>query len=116
MLRRRISAWAIVAALVLPVLLGCLMPDAADAHTMPCCAESSCPSDHQQICFTSSAPSSGSPSTPELRAALAAPSPIADAVQPIAQDRAQHLAWADTNDARLHSPPDLYTVHLALLI
>ena len=108
---------AIVAGLMLPAVLGCLMPSAAQTQTMECCAQSACARGHQkQTCFSTTAPPGSSQSAPELRASLMAPSVATGVAAPSEARNAAAFGSVGAEDAPQHSPPDLYTIHLALLI
>jgi hypothetical protein len=117
MLGRRISAVAIVAGLMLPAVVGCLVPNAAQAQTMQCCAQLACARGHQeQACFSTTAPTGSSQSTPELRTSLMAPAFAASvSLLPVVSDAAA-FGSPGVAEAPQHSPPELYTLHLALLI
>lgn len=117
MFRRRISALAIVAGLMLPAVVGCLAPNAAQAQTMECCAQLECAQGHQgRVCFSTTSPAGGSQATPELRASLGAPSLDAISSLPVSTLHQADLGSSGASAAPQHSPLDLYTVHLALLI
>jgi hypothetical protein len=108
---------AIVVGLMLPAVIGCLAPAATQAQTMTCCAQLSCAQGHQkQACFSTTAPTGSSQSTPELRASLIAPLLTADVSAPLQAQDAAAFGAAHAADAPQHSPPELYTLHLALLI
>jgi hypothetical protein len=117
MLGRRISVLAIVAGLLLPAVVGCLAPSAAEAQTMQCCAQLTCAHGHEMpTCFSATAPTGSSQSTPERGASLVTPSFAAGMpLAPGAPDAAA-LGSASVVQAPQHSPPKLYTLHLALLI
>jgi len=108
---------AIVAGLMLPAVVGCLMPSAARAQTMECCAQSACARSHQkQTCFSTTAPTGNLQSNPELRVSVMAPSVSTDACVPSQARKAAAFAEAAVASVPKHSPPELYTLHLALLI
>jgi hypothetical protein len=117
MLRRRISSAAIVVGLMLPAVVGCLVTSATQAQAAECCAQVNCARGQQkQTCFSTTAPTGSSQSTPELRISLMAPA-IATGMSlpPTARDAAA-FSSAGIADAPQHSPPELYTLHLALLL
>lgn len=115
MLGRRIFVATVVAGLMLPAVMGCLMPAAAQAQTMECCAQLTCARGHQkQACFSDTAPTGSSQATPELRASLAAPA-LAPNLAAETQEAAAYGSAALAGAAQ-HSPPELYTLHSALLI
>lgn len=118
MFGRGIFALAIAGALLLPAVSDCLLSAAAmDTQTMRCCAQLDCAPGHlKQTCFSTTPPADGSRTAPEGRTSLAAPSVAAD-LQPPAEELIV-LAFSPTGvaDAPQHSPPELYTLHLALLI
>ena len=116
MLRQRIFVLTIAAALILPTVANCLAPAVLDAQTMKCCAELDCPAGHQQACYSTTSPTGGSQSTPELIVALAGPAAVDHAAALPALVPAENVDCEYSSDARLHSPPDLYTVHNSLLI
>lgn len=117
MFTRRIFVVAIAGALLLPAISDCLTLAAADAHTMQCCAQSSCAPGHQkQTCFSTTAPLQGSRTAPEARTSLTAPSLTADLHAPAENQIVAAFSAAGVAEAPQHSPPELYTLHLALLI
>jgi hypothetical protein len=114
---RRISVWAILAGLLLPAVVGCLLPSAAQAQAMDCCAQVTCAQGHsKQACFSTTAPTNGSQSAPEVRTSLVVPAPAGADVSPVATQNP--VAWSSIGmaDAPPHSPPELYTLYLSLLI
>jgi hypothetical protein len=114
---RRISVAAVVAALLLPAVAGCLMPAAAQAQTMDCCAKLNCARGHEKrTCFSTTAPTSSSQSAPESRTSLSAPLLTVTDVPHMLASSSQTFGSILRADAPQHSPPDLYTLHLALLI
>jgi hypothetical protein len=116
MLRIRICAVAIMAVLILPAVTGCLLSSAAQAQAMECCAQLTCTQGHQQnVCFSNAASSAGSQSAPELVVSIVGPS-MAAALLPVSTRQLATSTLADAGDVRQHAPPDLYTLHLALLI
>jgi len=114
---RSILVVAIAGALLLPAVAGCLTPAAQDAQAMRCCAQLSCAPSHQkQTCYAATAPAGGSQSAPEIRTSLVAPSVTADIYRSAAELILAPFASTGVADAPQHSPPELYTLHLALLI
>jgi hypothetical protein len=106
-----------VAGLLLPAIVGCLLPSAAQPKAMECCAQVTCAQGHsKQACFSTTAPTNGLQSTPEVRASLAAPAPAEVDVRSVATQNP--MAWGAVRlaDAPPHSPPELYTLYLSLLI
>ena len=74
---------AVAAGLMLPALVGCLVSATAQAQAMECCEQSTCARGHQkQTCFSTTAPTGSSQSTPELHASLMAPSFATDVATP----------------------------------
>jgi hypothetical protein len=107
----------IVAGLILPAVLGCLMPAAAQAQTMQCCVQLTCVQGHQmQACCSTMAPTDSSQSTPQLRVSLTAPVLPTDARVSSEVQNAVAFGSAAVTSTPQHSPPELYTLHLALLI
>jgi hypothetical protein len=109
---------AIAGALLLPGIADCLTSaGAADAQTMRCCTQVSCAPGHQkQACFATTAPADGSRTAPEGRTSLVAPSVAAYLHAPAEALIVVAFSSAGAADAPQHSPPELYTLHLALLI
>jgi hypothetical protein len=117
MLRARISAVLIVAGLLLPALMGCILPDTAHAQSMECCAQMTCPEGGQgQICLSASPPAGDTRSLPELRASLGAPTTTEVALLPILMFHSVIASSASSIETPEQTPPDLYTLHLSLLI
>ena len=117
MLRRNTLVVALAAALLLPAIADCLIQAAQDAHAMHCCTHLSCaPGNLEQACYPTTAPAGGSQSAPEVRTSLVAPSVSADLDAPAEALTVVAFGSADAADAPQHSPPELYTLHLALLI
>jgi hypothetical protein len=117
MFGRNILAIAIAGALLLPRFADCLNSATADAQTMACCAQLNCAPGHQKLaCFSNTPPAEGSQSAPVVRITLATPSVAADFNPPA--EALIVVAFGSTGVAAApqHSPPDLYTLHLALLI
>jgi len=113
----RILVVAIAGALLLPAFADCLTPAAQDTQAMRCCAQLSCAPSHQkQACYSTTAAASGSQSAPETRTSLVAPSVMADVYRPAEELILAAFALTGVADAPQHSPPDLYTLNLALLI
>ena len=84
---------------------------------MRCCAQLSCAPGHQkQTCFSTTAPADGLPSVPEVRASLSAPSVTVDLNPPAIELVVMAFSSTGVADAPQHSPPELYSLHLALLI
>jgi hypothetical protein len=117
MLTRRISVWTVVVSLLLPATVVCLLPNMAQAQTMECCGQLGCPLGHRsKICQSTTAPTGSWQALPQLHDSLDAPSWAPDAAVPSTPHSAAAFIWADAAPAPEHSPPDLYTLHLALLI
>jgi len=117
MLGRRISVLAIVAGLMLPAVVGCLIPDAAHAETMQCCAQLTCPRGHQgETCFSTTAPTGSSQSAPQLRTSLTEPALATDVCPPSEAETAAAFDAAAVAGVPQHSPPELFTLYLSLLI
>ena len=117
MFRRNILAVAIAGVLLLPGVADCLISATQDAQAMRCCAQLSCvPGRQKTACFATTASSGSSQSAPEVRTALAAPSIAADFNPPAETLIVVAFGSTGVADAPQHSPPDLYTLHLALLI
>jgi hypothetical protein len=117
MFGRRILVVAIAGALLLPAFAECLTPAAQDAQAMRCCAQLSCaPSHEKQACYATTAPAGGSQSAPEIRSSLVAPSVTTDIYRPAEELVLAAFASTSAADAPQHPPPNLYTLHLALLI
>ena len=107
---------AIVAGLMLPAVVGCLMPSAAQAQAMQCCAQLTCARGHQkQTCTSTTAPTGSSQLAPELRASVPAPVFATGMFAPSEAQNATAFGSASAAEAPQHSPPELYTLHLALL-
>lgn len=105
---------AIAAALILPAMIGCLIP--ADAQSMACCAQTTCPRHQGQACASTIAPADRLQTGPEPRTSLVASCNSADL--PLRADVATAVTFrlpvvANTPE---YSPPELYTLHSALLI
>jgi hypothetical protein len=117
MFRRRIFVVLVVSALLLPAVLECLAAGTADAQNMRCCAAGmSCPRHQKQTCVSTTAPADNLQSVPPARASLAAPSLATDA-HPQAKDlTAPFVHSSRVEDVAEYSPPELYTLHSALLI
>jgi len=117
MFGRRILRVVIAAALLLLGFSDCLTSATLNAQAMRCCAQLDCASGQQKLeCFAIPAPGDGPQTVPEGRASLVAPSIAAVLHLP-----AVGLIQADSRltgvvEASQHSPPELYTFHLALLI
>jgi len=108
---------AIAGALVFPAFADCLTPAAQDAQAMRCCAQLFCaPNNQRQACYSTTAPAGGSQSAPEARTSLVGPSVTADVYRPAEKLILAAFALTGVADAPQHSPPDLYTLNLALLI
>lgn len=117
MCRQLISVSSIVTSLLLSAVAGCLLPNVAQAQTMECCAQLSCAQGYQeQACFSTTAPTGNWRTTPQPRASLVAPSFATDAAAPAAPLDATASSSIEAAEAPQHSPPELYTLHLALLI
>jgi hypothetical protein len=118
MFGRRILGVPIVAVLLLLLSSSdCRIWAAADVQAMRCCARMGCALGQQQRpCFTATAPADGSRTTPQARTSLVAPS-VAAELQPPAEELSV-VAFSPTGvaDATQHSPPELYLLHLSLLI
>ena len=116
MLGRNSLALAIAGALMFPAISACLT-SAAGARAMQCCAYSTCaPEPQKKPCFATAASAGGSQTAPEARASLVAPSFAADLPPRAEELSAVAFSSAGVADAPQHSPPALYTLHLALLI
>lgn len=115
MLRRRFIALMLALGIIAPAIVGCLTP-AAEAQTMPCCAELNCPAGHQQACYSRTSPSGSTQATPELTVSLVTPALPTHAAAWAAHPQYDEQGKAYGDYALLHSPPDLYTVHSSLLI
>jgi len=114
---RRILGGLIVVALLLLAISGCLVSATSNARAVQCCAQLTCaPGEQTEQCFTSTAPGDGSQTVPEGRTSLAAPSVTADLNPPAVGLILVAFSSASVADAAQHSPPALYTLHLALLI
>jgi hypothetical protein len=114
---RRISVLAIAGALLLPVVSECLISVTADAHTMQCCAQSTCAPGHQkQTCVSTPAPGDSARMAPEARTPLAPPSVTVDAHPSTIALVVVAFSSPSVADAPQHSPPKLYTLNVALLI
>jgi hypothetical protein len=113
---RRIFVLALATVLVAPLLLACLVA-AASAQGMPCCSGSSCaPGPGNRMCFWAAAPGSSYRSVPQDHCRLQAPSlSVVCAQMPLASAAIAKTAVAAAA-ASEESPPELYTLHLALLI
>jgi hypothetical protein len=117
MFRMRMCAVLIVLGLFMPALLDCLMQGAAGAETMACCAGMTCPTEGRtESCFTATPSPGDLSSLPELRTSLVAPLTGAIELLPVYTSLPTSSARADLSDVPQHAPPDLYTVHLSLLI
>lgn len=117
MFGRRILDVLVVAALLLLGISGCLISATSNAQAAQCCAQLSCaPGQQTPQCFASTAPGDGLQTVPEMRASLAAPSVTADLNPPAEELAVVADRSAGVADASQHSPPELYTLHLALLI
>ena len=117
MLWRRILAATIVSALLLPALAGCLLLNLEASQTMACCKHFDCTGGHQNSsCFTAKAPRNGSLSTPRPFVSLAAPALSIDAIAVAAPSSPIGFHLIDPIKTPQHPPPELYTLHLALLI
>ena len=118
MLGRNSLALAIAGALMFPAISACLT-SAADARAMQCCTHLTCAPGHlKPACFSTTAPADSSQSGPEVRTSLAAPLVAATAdFYPVPEEiRTAAFSSAGAAEAPQHSPPELYTLHLALLI
>ena len=113
---RRASVAAVVAALLLPAVMGCLMPAGAQAQTMDCCAKLNCARGHEkQPCISTTAPMGSSQSIPQQRVSIVAP--YLTAVAMVSANEQDAAAFGSRVAATpQQSPPELYTRHLALLI
>jgi hypothetical protein len=116
MFARRIFVVLVAAALMLPTVIECLASGTADAQSMRCCAETSCPRHQKQTCVSTTAPADNVQPIPLARTELAAPS-----LAPEQHSFAEPLIAAASSsggmaDAPQDSPPELYTLHLSLLI
>jgi hypothetical protein len=117
MFGRRILGVLVVAVLLLLGISGCLISATSNAQAAQCCAQLTCtPGQQKPSCLATTAPSDGPQTVPVARTSLAAPSVTVDLNPPAAElvltvDRSTSVA-----DASQHSPPELYTLHLALLI
>ena len=119
MLSRRILGAAIAGVLFLLMSISdCRVWAAADLQAMRCCARMGCAlGQQQQPCFTATAPADGSRTTPRVRTSLVAPSVTAELQQPPAEELSlEAFSPAGVADATQHSPPELYLLHLSLLI
>jgi len=117
MLARRISVWTIVAGLLLPAVVGCLLPGVAQAQTMECCAQLTCAQGHQKpVCLSPTAPAGSAQSTPQNQASLEAPAPMSADVWLVATQNSVALGSTGAADAPQHSPPEFYARYLSLLI
>lgn len=111
---RKIFVNAIAAALILPAVIGCLI--AADAQSMPCCAQTTCPRHQGQACASTIAPADRLQSGPEPRASLVASCVVADLYVRVDVPTAATFSSAAIANTPDYSPPELYTLHSALLI
>lgn len=117
MLRRWLCVATVVAGLILPAVVGCLMPSAARAQTMECCAQLSCTQGHQkQTCFSTTAPTGSLQTAPQARVSLEMPALVTGAAAPVPPRDVAAGGSTEAAEASQHSPPELYTLHLALLI
>ena len=117
MLTRRIFVATVIAGLMLPAVMGCLMPAAAQAQAMECCEKLICARGHQkQACFSDTAPTGSSQATPELRTSLAVSASASDLSLHAQTEVAAAASWAAFAAAPQHSPPELYALHSALLL
>jgi len=117
MFGRNILAVAIAGGLLLPGVADCLISATQDAQAMRCCAQLSCvPGRQKTACFATTAWSGGSQSAPEVRTTIAAPWVAADFNTPAEALMVVAFSSNGVADAPQHSPPELYTLHLALLI
>jgi len=113
----RILGGLVAAALLLLGFSGCLISATSNAQTVQCCAQLTCaPGQQTEQCFASTAPGDGPQSVPEGRASIAAPSFSAYVHPPAVEPVVMAFSSTGVADAPQHSPPELYTLHLALLI
>jgi len=114
---RKPAIVALGALLALAVLLGCFQPSVAQAEAKDCCAQLDCARGHQkQTCFATTAPTGSFLSAPESRTLVESPLMAVGAQAPLAALPGTLAARCDATDAPQHSPPELYTLHSALLI
>jgi hypothetical protein len=117
MFGQRIPGVLVVAALLLLAISGCLISATSNAQAVQCCAQLTCaPGQQTEQCFASTAPGDGLQTAPEVRISLAAPSVTADLRPPAEELTVAAFGSTGVTDAPQHSPPELYTLHLALLI
>ena len=84
---------------------------------MQCCTQLHCSQGHEkQSCVSTVPPSGNSQNSPEIRASLEAPAAIVAPRAIAAELSTWDFAPADAAETSQHSPPELYTLHLALLI
>jgi hypothetical protein len=118
MLRRKILAVAVAVALWLPAISECFASSMQQAQAKQCCDTVTCAPSHQkQACFPAApAPSHGWLAGPEMRTWIAAPAVEVNWYS--AADEWRIVAWNSELFAETlrHPPPDLYTLHLSLLI
>ena len=117
MLLKRAMSVASLAALLLPAVVGCFIASSAQAQTMECCDQKACARGHQkQTCLSTTAPTGSSQAGPERRASVDTPLVGMGTVLPVTPENGASPAFPQAERAPQHSPPDLYTIHLALLI
>jgi hypothetical protein len=106
----------LVATLLLPAVVDCFASEAASAQTMPCCGESNCAPGHEnKACISTTLPTDASQPVPEMRVSI--PAPVVGALSHAEDDLdATVFKWIAFPNLIRHSPPDLYTLHLAFLI
>jgi hypothetical protein len=117
MFGQKIFVVFIVSALTLPAVLGCLVAGTPEAQSMHCCAiEMSCPQHQEQTCVSTTAQADNLQPIPAARVSFTAPSLAMNPYPHVKDSSSAFFSSFRMDDAAEHSPPELYTLHSALLI
>ena len=117
MIFRRAWISLVAAALVLPAVVDCFASQPTNGQRMHCCDESNCAPGHQtRTCVSSTVPTDAAQSVPEVRASVIAPFTSASSQQIANDSNSTAATLIQLANAIKGSPPNLYSLHLVLLI
>jgi len=106
-----------VAAVLLLYSMDCFSPGSADAQAMECCATMPCtPANHSHDCCKTMASAPRSGVLPTARVSLSPPLLGVIQHQPAIEIARFVPVIPQPAEAQQHSPPELYTLYVSLLI
>lgn len=106
-----------VAAVLLLYSLDCFSPGSADAQAMECCATMPCtPANHSHDCCKNMASGPTRGVLPTARVSLVPPLLAVIGCQPALEIARFAPVIPQLAEAQQHSPPELYTLYVSLLI